>query len=1286
MSSTGLAFSADEAIEKMRQKVAMTLAILSGRDVNQEQCRGALDVWEAQLGTLADNTTVSGIEWICNKLVPHVNALDLSTENLLRYGAQLIEWLDTLLSNSQQTKQITLIDKIQSLLPTVSKKEVEIAFDLGTDPVITSDTNTSRQYPELIKVVMRCENTILEVLNSLPVNERQDKIHTELTEAALDLTKKISTMAKLVESDHLFQLCHAVCECFSLTVNNGSHITYEQGQSLQRWLNDLPAYIKNPDDNTIAKKVFSILPEEQRNELLSKMEILLEAKDTSRMEQETDGDDLVKLTLDEKIPESNDQEIIKTATNAVEQVQVDEEDYSWQEENLEETFANDTDCESIDSILEVLSEELVEMTLELTNLLDEIDNDEKDDNSKHVLQYLTLIEQLSETLEALGLTGLQQVCLFISHNFAQASANNGNLSNNVTVLFRAWPDQILDYLKDPGGEENCLSLLNFLQEKDWPEPLADPDTRQLMIILSKEMVSNDFFETEPRQSIALPEDVDLVISDDTNQDLINAFFQEAPKFAAEFSACLEKIARGVDILENIGKAQRFAHTLKGSANLTGIKGIANLTHHMEDILEYLLANPNNFPLPLIQALQEAGDCVEVMIDSLQGKDDTPEDALDILQNVLDWANRIDSGDVDDSSSDSTSDLALTTRPIDESNANPEKSQNSHEVNENSLHVPTRVIDNMFKMVGEMSISTSQLREYLKRLIQQSLDLQVHNQTTQAKRFELEDMVDVRGFASAQHRVRNQYEQQDKFDSLEMDQYDDLHGSIHGFIESVSDSREMAQRIQSQLNDLDGMFLQQQRLNKELEQIVMTTRMIPVGDISSRLQRSVRQTCRVTGKQVKLEISGSDLLLDSDVLNKLTDPIMHMLRNAVDHGIESNEKRSTEGKPIIGNIHLEFLRDGNNLIVNCTDDGQGLDYITIRKTAITNGLIAEQDVLNNAQLAQLIFTPGFSTTDTVTQVSGRGVGMDIVSTTIQALGGTLNVEDAKPFGCTINLRLPISLITSHTIVVRSGRETVAIPSNTLARIIPAGIGEFQQLGDEITYRLDKQIYPTRSFAVLIGSSGLDSDTAYENKTILLVRASGGIVAVTVDQVVSNNELVVKSVGKYVRSLRGVSGVSILGDGSVVPVLDLLELLQQSTTNLLVTSQTKKGALETNNSETLQILIVDDSLSVRKSLSQLVEDAGYKCLIARDGVEALDVLQKQNPSLVLTDLEMPRMTGLELASNIRADSRYTNLPIIMITSRTTNKHHQQAVRVGVNEYLTKPFSEDALLNTMNLLLSA
>ena len=951
-----------------------------------------------------------------------------------------------------------------------------------------------------------------------------------------------------------------------------------------------------------------------------------------------------------------------------------------------------------DSLLGMLASELKEVSPQLSELALTLSNTEDAGELIEAIgAYQELVYRVAAVSEGLGLHGLVLVADFVGKNALQVAELAQSDRTDCVEVLQGWPDVIIDHLTQPKDDALCHAVVDYLEKDNWPQPLPYRDVRELIKGLTKELEMTGDYEVEARDTEAKAEDVSLEMSEDASPILIEAFFAESPGHAETFSTLVESIANGEDIQTNVEAAQRIAHTLKGSGNLVGTKGIASLSHHIEDIFEYIARHKITPPTALAHTMQEAADTIEVMLEYLQGLAPQPEEAQRVLQDVLDWANRIDKGDLRQQDFDKQAApeqmpdehiecQRTSDTPSRRASDVPRRESDATDVpliaQAEAVRVPTTVLDNIFRIVGETAIAIGQIQNHLKRLEEGNKQVRKNDVALQQRRFELENLVSIRGMA-AQHRSIAVAGGDGGFDPLEMDEYDEFYGATHAYIEGVTDSREILNAINHEVSGLHELFLLQQRLNKELQQVVMTSRMVPVSNLSARLHRAVRQVCRATGKQAELTIIGEGLLIDGEVLNKLADPLMHMIRNAVDHSIEKSDVRLDEGKSEKGDISLSFQQEGSSVVVDCIDDGRGLDYGRIREIAVKRGLMTAQERVDNHVLSRMILKSGFSTRDQVTQVSGRGVGMDVVNNTIQRLNGSMDVGDAETGGTRISLRLPITLLTSHCLLVGVGNNMVyAIPTTTLAQILSPGIGKIGDVGGKKSYQLKQDVYPSRSLNSLLGLP--DDEETEHNNTVLLLQTAVGITAITVDRVINSFDLVVKNMGAYVKDVRGVVGVSTLGDGSVVAVLDLASLLQSSESvgiSIAPNSISDNAIAADDAVDQPRVLIVDDSLSVRNSLSQLMNDGGYQVVVARDGLEAIDMLDKERPDIILTDLEMPRMNGLELVSYIRNSERWSPMPIVMITSRTLAKHRKQAEAAGVNRYITKPFTEDDVLASID-----
>lgn len=899
--------------------------------------------------------------------------------------------------------------------------------------------------------------------------------------------------------------------------------------------------------------------------------------------------------------------------------------------------------------------------------------------SDSLLQYAMRIERFGNASQAAELAGLQQACDVLQRNIRSLEQSAEPLTDRQINLLRDWPHKVGEYLTDVGNTEISQLLVDILIDSDWPEPLLAELRPSLIDLLSAAYITDQIVRDERLQT-ATDEHVSLTLPTDINQELLEGLLQELPGQTETFSAAIQELASGNGTKKDLERAQRVAHTIKGAANTVGVRGIAVLTHQIEDLLVMLVEHERMPSQSLAMMLVDAADCLEEMSEALLERDGTPSGARQTLQAVLDWVNKLESEGVaamdgeppittSEPEADKPSDQP-SDKPSDRSSADSEEEQSA------TLRVPATLIDNLLRLVGETLIVTAQLQEQVRQSSEQNQSLLEQHDLFQELVGELEQQVDIGGIAYKLNQSSD-----GEFDTLEMEQYNELHTVTHRLVEAAADSQELDQDIGHNLRTLDELLINQSRLQREVQELVMRTRMVPIKTIVPRLQRAVRQTCRVTGKQADLVLEGTDTLLDSDILTSLVDPLMHMLRNAVDHGIETREERIRKDKQPSGTITLSCMSEGTQIVLRCHDDGAGLDLDTIRQLAEKRGLIHSDDNLSEEELTRLILRAGFSTRGATTQTSGRGIGMDIVATQLQAIKGSILIHSEPDQGTQFELRLPVSLMTTHGLLVRVRKQVMAISTRGIVQILHPDDGLISGDDDNPRYQLGEEDLELHIMDDLLQLPKDRRSGDRSNRPALLVREEALNCAVQIENVIDSRDLVVKPLGPYLRKIRGIVGATILGDGSVVPVLDLPELIRTPLDSLA--EQTE--LTDTGIRRSLPVaLVVDDSISARRTLAQVVRDAGYDVRTAKDGLEAATLIEKKRPDIVLTDLEMPRMNGIELASHIQANSGTCDIPVIMITSRSTEKHRQMASSVGVDVYLNKPFSEDELLQHVHDLL--
>jgi chemosensory pili system protein ChpA (sensor histidine kinase/response regulator) len=887
--------------------------------------------------------------------------------------------------------------------------------------------------------------------------------------------------------------------------------------------------------------------------------------------------------------------------------------------------------------------------------------------------YLTSVARLSEAAGYMGLAGVQRIAATVAANLDHVTQQQDERVL-VRAFFTDWPALLEAHLRDAQSPAHIDAVVAHFSGGWVPLPLEGAALHELRAELA---AANSIGAALDESESAAPDAVeasDLVldISDDVDGALLDAFMNDSPPQAAEVTQSLQGWLTDPTNTELLRNAKRAAHTLKGSANILGISGVAKLAHRLEDILDICDAESRAPSSGRARALMSAADCLEQMVAAVCGEDVAPDNALGVIA-MLDAARAEDfDGSMPEALSAVMPDAAaarllespattLATSPVSAPRAEPKA----------TTRVPTQLLDDLVRLMGELSIKNGELELELKQAGTQSRELIERDRAIQKRLFELENSVDIRGLA-ARHKLHAVQASNTHFDSLELDQYNEVQSITRALIEETTDARDLGTGLKEEIAGLAGILHQQQRLMKELHHLTSQTRMAPMETIVPRLQRNVRQTTQATGKVASLHVAGNDILVDADVLNQLIDPLLHILRNAVDHGIELPDDRVAVGKARAGLITLTVSRRGQVVVVQVTDDGRGLDLDAVRRKAVDRGLIEPDASPSDAEIARLTLLPGFSTRDEVTEISGRGVGLDVVATRLRSLAGSIDIRSQSGQGMTIEMRFQASLVATHALFVRDGGQIFGLPSHTVQRAVPAVAVELEHDAGVLYANVDSHRYPAHELATL---TGLSPASLPERRNLVIVDTDGGPIGVLVDAVLDARELVTRPTGKYLKRIAGVAGVGLTGDGNVIPLLDIPELARSPRELSLRAAAEARSHAQT--ARRARVLVVDDSLSVRRAVATLLEDQGYEVALARDGLEAAKQMEAARPDVLLTDLEMPNMNGLELAMHVRSRAELATLPIIMITSRSMDKHRRQAVSAGVDIYLTKPYTDFELL---------
>nr|WP_298720328.1 Hpt domain-containing protein [uncultured Steroidobacter sp.] len=595
-------------------------------------------------------------------------------------------------------------------------------------------------------------------------------------------------------------------------------------------------------------------------------------------------------------------------------------------------------------------------------------------------------------------------------------------------------------------------------------------------------------------------------------------------------------------------------------------------------------------------------------------------------------------------------------------------------------VDADLLDNLLNNAGEVSIFRSRMEQQVSSIEFNLAELgrTVTRLKEQLRKLELETESQIL------HRHQEQFPDRADFDPLEMDRYSTIQQLTRAFAESVSDVSSIEGLLENLTREAQNLLLQQSRVVTEMQNGLMRTRMVPFQRHVQRLSRLVRQVANDTKKSVELVVVGANGELDRQVLERMLPPFEHMLRNSVVHGIEMPDERVARGKPAQGTIKVGLHREGSEMVIVLEDDGRGIDVNAVRERAKQRGLLQPGRVLTDEEAMQLILEPGFSTASSVTQHAGRGVGMDVVVNEIKKLGGALFTASEMGKGVKFTIRLPFTLAITQALIVRTGDELYALPLPSVEGVarIPKSEVEKHLAEDVPTFNYGGQVYRLQHLGAFVGGGPSALPELDVSVPLILIRAGEHSTAIVTDELVGSREMVVKSVGPQIATIRGIAGATILGDGRIVIILDMGTLVRSDWRGTKVPLEQQGPKQDTRTFA----LVVDDSITVRRVTQRLLERNGMRVMTAKDGVDALSILQEHIPDVILLDIEMPRMDGYELATQVRADARLTDIPIVMITSRVGEKHRARAIEIGVNDYLGKPYQENQLLDAIEPLVQA
>jgi chemosensory pili system protein ChpA (sensor histidine kinase/response regulator) len=772
-------------------------------------------------------------------------------------------------------------------------------------------------------------------------------------------------------------------------------------------------------------------------------------------------------------------------------------------------------------------------------------------------------------------------------------------------------------------------------------------------------------------------------------------------FALEAEELLQNINSNLAILENnpgdreaLLEVRRNAHTLKGSAGIVGLKKLSGLAHHVEDLLDYMAENEIGGDAKIFELLLTSTDCFEALA---RGETSVQlEKKIERLYPCFDEALAL--------LKEPKTDAAAPKSNLSEQIQPPEKDQQTNAApNRSVVRVSLEKLDEMVKIVSDLLVSRSVFEQRIAEFEQQISELGNSTNRLQqatgkleidfeANLFESESRTAVSGqfLPNPQSAIRNSQ----SFDALEFDRYTEFHQTTRELIETTADASAINSELDALRGNFETLFDTQRRLIEDMQDKLLRLRMVNFGALSARLHRTVRVTCEEESKLADLKIEGENLEIDTQILDSLVEPLLHLLRNSVAHGIESPETRRLLGKPETGKILLQIHSEGTHINLLISDDGRGISAATLIEKAVKNNFITQTqaELMSEDEAFSLMFLPGLTTAEKLSQVSGRGVGMNIVKSSIERQQGTISVKSTSHKGTIFTVRLPVALAVTRALLVKSGGQTFAFPLKLVKQATETLAENLEKSLSEKSVKIDDAKHTLFHLNELLGMP-TTSKIAGEYAPLLLLEKSLKPSALIVDEIIKTEEIIIKPLPAPLHKNAEFLGATVLGDGRIVPVLDLTHLIAKNGSqkseaeNQKDAEQTANQASEIQNlkAKILSVLIVDDSPSVRLMNSKLIKSQGWQSIIARDGLEALEILQTfvELPDVILTDVEMPRMNGYELLTSLKQNESFRNIPVVMITSRAGDKHRQKAFDLGVSEYLTKPYEDKKLIELIGRL---
>jgi chemosensory pili system protein ChpA (sensor histidine kinase/response regulator) len=835
------------------------------------------------------------------------------------------------------------------------------------------------------------------------------------------------------------------------------------------------------------------------------------------------------------------------------------------------------------------------------------------------------------------------------------------------------------FLKEP--DEAVLAALRAISETEFaalPADVAD----SLYAEQPPESEIPDESGFEPDAGIQLVEAEtevqapDTELSDALDVDLFPVFEEETLELLPQLGGALRQWAARPDNLGARNEALRVLHTLKGSARLAGAMRLGEMSHRLESAIEQLGAKI--FQPQELELLLTRFDQIQANFEQLRI---TPQAALSLPETSQlpeEPELQTQPGPAEQPAIGVVAPVVTPSLPATVVSAFTPLAP-LRQLTSQTVRVRSQLLDRMVNQAGEVMITRSRLEA---RLVQLRASLGELTGNLDRLRSQLRD-IELQSESQMQSRLAQVKDSAQAFDPLEFDRFTRVQELTRMMAESVHDVATVQRNLQRTAEGTEDDLIAQGRQARELQRDLLRTRMVEFEGISERLFGVVRQAAKDSGKQVRLEIKGGSLDMDRGVLERMAPVFEHLLRNAVAHGIEDPQARVAAAKPVVGAISIHLYQQSNDVTVEFSDDGAGLNLAQIRKQAVADGSVSADELLTDAQATQLIFKPGFSTAAEVTELAGRGIGLDVVRAEVNALGGRVETTTEHGQGTKFKLVLPLTTAVTQVVMLRIGEMSIGVPANLVEMVRRVPAADLARAYQDNVYEFNGESVPFFWAGALLQASAHNREPNTKSSAVAVFRSAGQRLAMHVSEVLGNQEVVVKNLGPQLSRLPGLVGMSVLASGAVVLIYNPVALTsvygQMARQLSSQTEQDRRSSpvLLDSISQTPMVLVVDDSITVRRVTQRLLKREGFRVVLAADGLQALEKLREEKPVVVLSDIEMPRMDGFDLARTIRADAKLCDIPIIMITSRIAEKHRDHARELGVDHYLGKPYSEDELI---------